>query len=206
MKRLFCFLAVLSWGIAAMAQTPLEIVARMEEAMSQHEKDGLAMTVDTKIPIIGAVSVKTASLGDKIRVETSMKGVKVIEWEDGKTEWTYNSKNNTVEIKNAPASASGGNEDTELFTGIADGYDVTIQKETAEEWHLLCAKSKTNTDKDAPRSLNLVVAKGTYLPVSLSTKISGVSMSMHDIAFGVSESQVVFDAGKFPDATLVDKR
>ena len=206
MKRLLCFLAVLSWGIAAMAQTPLEIVARMEEAMSQHEKDGLAMTVDTKIPIIGAVSVKTASLGDKIRVETSMKGVKVIEWEDGKTEWTYNSKNNTVEIKNAPASASGGNEDTELFTGIADGYDVTIQKETAEEWHLLCTKSKTNTDKDTPRSLNLVVAKGTCLPVSLSTKISGVSMTMHDIAFGVSESQVVFDAGKFPDATLVDKR
>ena len=134
-----------------------------------------------------------------------MMGVDVITWTDGKTSWTYNSKKNEVEIsKQKGSSESEG--DAEMFNGISKGYDVTIDKETAKTWELLCKKSKSNKDKDAPKKMELVVAKGTYMPVSLKTKISGIGITMRNISFGVTEKQVTFNANEYPGATIVDKR
>ena len=93
-----------------------------------------------------------------------------------------------------------------MFKGVADGYDVSIKKETAEAWYIQCKKSKTNTNKEDPKNMEIVVAKGTYHPVSLSTKISGVSMTMKDLAFNVTEDQVTFDPKKYASAKVVDKR
>jgi outer membrane lipoprotein-sorting protein len=93
-----------------------------------------------------------------------------------------------------------------MFSGITDGYDVTLKKETADAWYFLCKKSKTNTDKDDPKSIDLVVAKGTYYPVSLKAKLSGVTMTLRDVSFGVTEQQVTFNPKDYPTATIVDKR
>ena len=48
--------------------------------------------------------------------------------------------------------------------------------------------------------------KGTYWPVSLSTSMTGASVTMRDISFGVTEKQVTFDANQYPGATIIDKR
>ena len=45
-----------------------------------------------------------------------------------------------------------------------------------------------------------------YYPVSLSAKISGITMTMRDISFGVTEKQVTFNAADFPGIAIVDKR
>ena len=208
MKKTISILFTLAFAAMAFAQTPEEIVSRMEEEMTRHEKDGIIMTVDVKVPIMGTVSTKVYSLGDKDRVEAKMLGVSFITWSDSETEWEYNSKKNEVEITKIDADKhadeSGG--DTEMFSGINDDYDISIKKETADAWHILCKKSKTNTDKDAPKTMNLVVAKGTYYPISLSAKMSGMTMTMRDISFGVSEQQVTFHPEDFPGVTIVDKR
>lgn len=206
MKKLYCLFTVLACAVAAMAQTPEEILSRMETEMDKHEQEGLVMTVDTKIPILGTMSIKTYALGDKLRMESEMMGVRIVTWTDGETEWTYESKSNKIEIKYADASTTEDSGDAEMFNGIADGYDVTIAKETADAWHLLCKKSRANQDKDAPKRMDLVVAKGTYLPISLKAKVSGVTMTIRDLSFGVTVDQVTFDINKYPEATVEDKR
>ena len=208
MKKLIAIIGFIALTTAVMAQTAEEIVARMDAEMSKHnESEGIAMTMDIKMIIIGTISSRSYILGDKFRSEADMKEKKMITWSDGKSDWTYNSEKNEIEITNSKRQGKSETDgDTEMFKGITEGYDVSIDKETATEWHIRCKRSKSNPDKDAPKRMDLVVAKGTYWPVSLSTSLKGVSMTMRDVSYGVTEKQVTFNPKEFPTATIVDKR
>ena len=206
MKRLIFFLAAVSFAFVAFAQTPEEIFARMEAEIDKHEHEGVVMTVDVKVPLLGTMSTKVHSLDDKTRMEVTMKGFQFITWDNGVTEWTYNSKTDEIEIKKVGAKNSEPEGDVGMFEGLTDGYDITLKKETADTWYFVCKKSKHNSDKDAPKTIDLVVAKRTYYPVSLKTTISGVTMTLHDISFGVTEKHVTFNPKDYPTAKIVDKR
>ena len=205
MKKIFCIIACLALSVAAMAQTAEEILDKMDEVFSRYEKDGIAMAVQTKIPILGSITMKAWTLGQKSRMETRLMGANLIIWDDGETEWTYNAKDNKLTIDSStPSSEEDG--DAEMFQDVTDGYDVSIKKETADAWYIQCKKSKTNTNKEDPKSMEIVVAKGTYHPVSLTTKMQGVTLIMKDLSFGVTEEQVTFDPKKYASAKVVDKR
>ena len=208
MKKLVAIISFIVMATAAMAQTAEEIVSRMDAEMSKHdESEGFAMTMDVKIIIIGTISSRSYVLGDKMRVEANRDDNTFVTWSDGTTEWTYDSDKNEIEITNAkPREKSETEGDTKLFKGITDGYDIKIDKETATEWHIRCKRSRSNPDKDAPKRMDLVVAKGSYWPVSLSTSMAGASVTMRNISFGVTEKQVTFDAKQYPGAKIVDKR
>lgn len=206
MKKLLSIITFIVFGALAMAQTPQQIVSQMEAELGKHESDGVVMDIDVKIPILGTMTTKTYTLGDKARIEGEARGVKVITWTDGKTTWSYNSKKNEVEIDKTSEDTSASEGDMEMFSDITEGYDVTIDKETNAEWYLLCKKSKSNKDKDAPKKMNLVVAKKTYMPKSLSVKVSGMTMTMRNISFGVNEKQVTFNANDYPGVTIVNKQ
>ena len=94
----------------------------------------------------------------------------------------------------------------QMLEGLTDGYKVSIQKETADAWYLRCTKTADNKDKDAPKRMDLVVSKETHLPLLFTASISIVTMTMKDIALGVTEEQVTFDPAKYPDATIIDQR
>ena len=205
MKKLLSIIFFVAMAAVAVAQTPQEIISRMETEMEKHEKEGIVMTVDAKISILGTVTTKTYSLGDKMRSEGKMMGIEIITWTDGNTEWSYNSKTNEVKISTQEESSETEG-DAEMFSDITDGYDVTIDKETDKAWYLLCKKSKSNKDKDDPKKIELAIAKKTYMPISLKTKMSGVTITMRDISFGVTEKQVTFDAKNYPGVKVVDKR
>ena len=205
MKKIFCIIACLALSVAAMAQTAEEILDKMDEVFSRYEKDGIAMAVQTKIPILGSITMKAWTLGQKSRMETKLMGANLIIWDDGETEWTYNAKDNKLTIDSStPSSEEDG--DAEMFQDVTDGYDVSIKKETADAWYIQCKKSKTNTNKEDPKSMEIVVAKGTYHPVSLTTKMQGVTLIMKDLSFGVTEEQVTFDPKKYASAKVEDKR
>ena len=93
-----------------------------------------------------------------------------------------------------------------MLKGVADGYDLTISKETADEWYILCKKSKTNKDKDDPKTMDLVVSKADYICKSLTAKVSGVTLKLYDFAFGVDEKLVTFNPEDYPGVEIVDKR
>ena len=208
MKKLLSIIAFIAFAGVAIAQTPEEIISRMEAEMAKHdEKEGLAMTMDMKIPILGTFSSRTYTLGDKYRIEVSEDGKQTISWSDGKTDWTYSSEKNEIEIKKHEVMEKTETEgDAKMFSGITDGYDVKLDKETSDSWQFLCKRSKSNPDKDAPKKMTLIVAKGTYMPISLSAKVSAITITMRDLSYGVTEEQVTFNPKNYPTATIVDKR
>lgn len=208
MKKIIAIISFIALATSAMAQTAEEIITRMDAEMSKHnESEGFAMTMDMKIIFIGTISSRSYILGDKMRIEANRDGKDFITWSDGKTEWSYDSEKNEIEITNAkPKEKSEAESDTKMFTGITDGYDVKIDKETPTEWHIRCKRSKSNPDKDAPKKMDLVVAKGTYWPVSLSTSVTATTVTMRDLSFGVTEKQVTFDEKDYPGVKIIDKR
>lgn len=208
MKRLLAIISFIALATTAMAQTAEEIVSRMNAEISKHnESEGFAITMDMKIILVGTISSRSYILGDKMRIEANKDGKDFITWSDGKTEWSYDSETNEIEIKNAkPKEKSDKDSNTKMFKDVTEGYDVRIDKETATEWHIRCKRSKSNPDKDAPKRMDLVVAKGTYWPVSLTTSVTAASVTMRDISFGVTESQVTFNEKDYPGVKIVDKR
>jgi outer membrane lipoprotein-sorting protein len=208
MKRLLAIISFIALATTAMAQTAEEIVSRMNAEISKHnESEGFAITMDMKIILVGTISSRSYILGDKMRIEANKDGKDFVTWSDGKTEWSYDSETNEIEIKNAkPKEKSDKDSNTKMFKDVTEGYDVRIDKETATEWHIRCKRSKSNPDKDAPKRMDLVVAKGTYWPVSLTTSVTAASVTMRDISFGVTESQVTFNEKDYPGVKIVDKR
>ena len=203
-KLVLAFMAVWAAVVAAVAQTPEEIVSRMEAEMNSHAGEGIAMTVDIKIPILGTATSRSYVYGSKLRVEMKMMGAQVVTWSDGETSWTYVSKDNSLTIQSA-GHKKANTGDVELFMGITDGYDVSMKKETADAWHLLCKKSKGNKDEDDPKTMDLVVSKKNYYPLSLKASMSGMTMTMRDISFDVTEADVTFDPSKFPGVKIIRK-
>lgn len=209
MKRILVLLLALAGVVSALAQTPEEIISRMEAVMDGHEKDGIEMVLDLKIPILGTFSTRTWTLEKKTRMEMEKSGVKVITWIDGDVSRTYDPSKNEITITRNEAGKKDDpkeNDDMKMFDDITGGYTASIKKETASEWQIVCRKSRSNTDKDAPKTMDLTIAKGSYLPRSLSAKAKGVTFTIRDLSFGVSESQVTFNPADYPTATMVDKR
>ena len=208
MKRIFiCLAALLASAAMLTAQTPEEIIARMDEEMNKSDKMGLAVTMDLKLPIIGTTSARMYNLGEKNRTEMNFKDVKSTLWMDNTTMWTYTPGDNEVVIEKRDSKSNSQEENLGLMRGITDGYDIKLTKETADAWYFDCKKSKTNTVKDDPKNMTLVVDKKTYMPKELTTKAKGVTVSMKDAVLGVTESEVTFDKSKLPaNVKITDKR
>ena len=208
MKRFFALLTALTLAVAAYAQTAEEIVAKMDAAMEQvSAENGFRMTMDIKIPILGTMSSDAWSLGDKMRLEANMMGKKLVTWQDGQTEWTYDAGENTITIENQDKTKkSDEKENMKMFQSATEGYDVSIAKETAESWTIKCKKNRFNTNKDDPKNMELVIAKDTYYPMSLSAKVDLVTVTMRNLKFNVTEEEVTFNKADYPGATIIDKR
>ncbi len=207
MKATATFILALFAAVAALAQTPQEIVARMDDVMKEHEKEGVSLVIEVKMPIVGSMVSRSYTLGDKARVEADLMGVAMVTWTDGKSQWVYDSDKNQVEIKDWTVSDKSSTDgDAAMFSGIIEGYEIILKDETDDAWYLLCRKLRSNRDKDAPKSMDLVVAKGSYYPVSLRATVSGITLTMRDIAFGVSESLVTFNPSDYPGVKILDNR
>ena len=209
MKKLFSIAVGLFIGLAAFAQSAEEILARMEKVMEpSSQSEAIVMTMEMKIPILGTMGTRVYTFGDKSKMVIEAAGKEGVTWMDHKsrTSWTYLKEKNTVTIENMKPDEKSDSDDAEMFKGVAEGYDVSIRKETSDRWYIACKKSKTNKTKDDPKNMEIVVAKGTYMPISLSAKASGVTMTMKDIDFNVTEADVTFNPADFPGVTIEDKR
>ena len=208
MKRFFiCIAALLASLAISFAQTPEEIIGRMDAEMAKADQMGMTMTMDLTSPILGKISSTIKSYGEKASTEVNDKDKKEYIWMDETTTWTYDPEKNEIEIDNRKPSDSKSNDDNaEMLKGITNGYDVTMTKETDSAWYFDCKKSKSNTKKDDPKKMSLIVAKSNYMPLDLTTKMKGVTVSIRNASIGVSEKEVTFDASKFPGATVNDKR
>ena len=140
-----------------------------------------------------------------MRLDIEKEGKRIVTWSDGVTEWTYDSSTNEIEITNAkPRSSEDDNMD--MFESVTEGYDVSISEELNDKWILRCKKSRSNKDKDAPKRMDLIVAKDTYFPLSISAKNGLVSVTIRDLKYGITEEDVTFKPENYPTAKFIDKR
>ena len=209
MKRILCFAIAFVCVTLTFAQTGLEIVNNMNRMMSDRKSEGLCVTIDVKIPIVGTVVTRTYSNGSKTRLEIESSKINLITFMEDSTQWSYNAENNVVIITNlkiggSPSETQGM--DVSMFDDITEGYDISVKSQNAVKWELVCKKKRSNKDDDAPKTINLEVRKGTFEPISMSTKMMGINCTMHDFKFGISEKEVTFNEADFPGVTIVDNR
>ena len=204
---LVAFIALLMGPAGLAAQTPDVIVNKMSEQIDRGENEGLVLDFNMKIPVVGNVTSHNKVLGKRMRMEVTAKDKRSIIWTDETTRRTYDKQTNILTIEaNTPAADKQENGNMETFKGITDGYDLELQKETADAWFILCKKAKTNRDKDDPKRMELAVAKASFLPIYLKTKMSMINISFEHVAIGVTEKEVAFDPAECPGAKIVDKR
>ena len=206
-KRLISIFAALFAAIALFAQTPEEIIARMNQETDRFDKEGVSMVMDMKIPLLGTFSTKMYTLGDKYKGVLDVKGNVTQIWSDNVTTWSYDEAKNELTITNAsPSEDNKAESNVQTLNGITDGYDVNLKKETDEAWYFVCTKNKANTKKDDPKKMDLVVSKSTYLPLSTSIKEKGVTVTLRDFSLGIKEEDVTFDPSMYANAVVIDKR
>lgn len=207
MKKFLLVLAAALTAFVAVAQTPEEILEKMDQAMEKGEAEGMVMTMTMKIPVLGSFPTKMYSLGKNSRAEVKAMGRQLILWEDSGTTWTYDKKKEEITIEyDGPDSSSDAQEGLGMLDGVEDGYDLKLQKETADSWLIICKKSKGNTNEDDPKKIEIAVYKGSYILKEMRASMKGVTMIINDVKFGVKEKDVTFDASQFPNATIIDKR
>ena len=200
--------AILLGATALQAQTPEEIIERMSEQLDRCEKEGYEMDMVLKIPIIGEFRTHNMILGDKLRMEMVKGDKKSMAWSDKDTQWDYDPEKKEITITKREAKKTTTEEKSDLstFDSITEGYDVSLKKEDADAWYIVCKKSKSNKDKDDPKQMDIAVSKSTYLPVYLKTKQSGITVSLENFVLGVSDESVTFNPADFPNTTIIDKR
>ena len=211
MKKVIALLAAFAVAITSFAQTPEEIANKMSETIGKLGlgDKGLRMTADIKIPIIGTLSATTYILGKKARTEMKMLGRKYVNWMDEETSWMYDQESNTIYIMDWDTEKIFNFKemgDMKKFEQDTDDYDVVLNKDTDTAWYLQYKKKKSNKDKDAPKKLDFVVAKGTYYPIRMSAKMKGITVTMRDLKFNITEKDVTFNKADYPGVTIVDQR
>lgn len=191
-----------------LAQTPEEIIAKMNQEADRFDTEGVSMVMDMKIPLLGTYSIQMFMLGEKSKGIVNLEGDRSIIWSDGITDWDYDASKNELTIKYADSSAKtdNANDNVKAIKNVAEGYDVVLKKETSEAWYFLCKKSRYNPNKDDPKRMELVVSKSTFLPISTSIKEKGVTVTLRDFAIGVTEEEVTFDPAKYAHAKIIDTR
>lgn len=207
MKKFFLIVAALAaFASLGYAQTADEIVERMDKELKKGESVGTAVTFDIHIPIIGQVSSRIRTLGNRSRADIDAKGEKGIIWVVKDTSWSYSPKDNEIVIELGKKDNGSSQQGNEMLSGITEGYNVSIVKETADSWQLRCDKAKGNKDKDDPAKMDLVVAKKTWLPVSLKAKYNGVTVTLRDFSLGVSRKEITFNPSDYKGVRIIDKR
>ena len=207
-KILISLLSVLLLTAASVwAQTPQEIIARMDQEKSRFDKEGFSMVIEMKLPLLGTFSTKVFSLGDKYKMLATVKDRQAVNWSDGVTDWEYDASKNEITVKNAkPQEKTQAEDNAGILDSVTEGYDVKLTKETDKAWYFYCKKSKTNKNKDDPKAIDLVVSKATYLPISTSVKEKGITITLRDFSVGVSDEEVTFNPADYPDAKIIDQR
>ena len=146
------------------AQTPEEVVERMNAEFRKGDSLGMSFDFVMSIPILGEFRSTNYTLGDKLKIELFAKGNKITSWNDGTTEWEYNLEKNEVKITNAkPKEEKDNLGDTGLVTGVSEGYDLSVDKKTNDKvWYIVFKKNKSNKEKDYQKRIDLSVSKADY--------------------------------------------
>ncbi|MBO6079223.1 MAG: hypothetical protein J6P66_10820 [Bacteroidaceae bacterium] len=201
MKKIVCTVFSLVWAVTAFSQSAAEIVLKMQDYVGEHESEGISFK-ENLISFYNAGN-KYCVISDKSIWYTDF---------DNQRKWVYTADNK--EIETSAATVEDANTIGNYYNGldyIKPAYRYKITAETDDAWVITGKKKLLTQYQDAAKKVEFTIKKDTYQPVSVAfyDVIDGEPSDIveitrkTDIRFGVSEQEVTFNSGDYPDVTFI---
>ena len=198
MERLRITIVALLIAVASYGQTAKQVLDKAAAAVSN--KSGITASFTLKggqMNDKGSISIK----GKKFQIKTS----NVIIWFDGKTQWSYVSKNDEVNVSTPNESQLQALNPYNFIYMYKKGYNSTMAKKGGNyEVHL------TSTDKKkSVQEMYILIHPQTYIPSEIRIKHSKgwntIEVSNVKKA-NLSDEIFHFNSKDFPTAEVIDLR
>ena len=198
MKRICFLITTVLFSTITFAQTAKSVLDRT--AANITVKSGVQ--ADFKMSgSMGSTSGTIAVKGKKFHATTPQ----AIVWFDGKTQWTYMTNNDEVNVTTPTEAQLQAINPYNFINLYKNGYDYTLNKSGKDYIVHLTASSK---DKKI-REMFITINKSTYHPTQVKL-LQGTKWTIFDISNlkkqNVPDSQFRFNAKDFPQAEVIDLR
>jgi len=181
------------------AQTPRSVLDKAAKILNS--KDGVTanftMTNSAKMKMSGTVAVK----GSKVHAKTS----EAILWFDGKTQWTYLTKNEEVSVTTPTAQQLQTINPYTFINMYKEGYKYTMnQSGNTQTVHLTATDTKRKIQE-----MFITVDKKSGMPTQVKL-LQGKKWTLFDISNiktqKLSDDIFRFSSKDFPNAEVIDLR
>jgi len=210
MKKIFCLVAasmLAASSFIAGAQTPKEIVSRMDNVVKDLVKKGFAMDLEIEYSSMvkdGPIMKKEGPsriciLGNKVHITPYSNEANHEIWIDGEKIMIYSGMSNELHIIKDTTYLM--NYKMLFHSLIADNYD--IESETDQAWNLKSTSTVYYESTPIVTTSRVTIDKKTYYPVSVSTCGSSNQTTFSNISFGVSEDEVTFNPEDYPEVVVI---
>lgn len=194
MKKLIFLMLMLAAGLSVSAQTLTAKQVIQKTAAAMDIKKNIKGYVITKV-LGKEVSVYFAT--DGVNYYMSAGDGAAISYNNGGVQYTFAKKKNTVTIENKK---------------YVNPFDICLDEFDEEDYDkatLTMANGEyTIKMKEGLASATIVVDSKTFFAKSLKFKVVGVSTNIRfkDLGYFTDRESLVYNASKFPGATIIDKR
>ena len=204
-KVIVCFLS-----LVALMLLPLSVSAQNDAKARQildktanilNRKGGATANFTISSSSIGNVSGTVSIKGNKFYVHTP----KATTWFNGKTQWTYLSSSNEVNVSNPSAEQQAQINPYKFITMYKTGYNLSMtQKGNAYQIHL-----KAKTAGKSIQEMYVTISKSNNLPTQVKMKQKGKWTTIAIKNFRnaqLADSHFVFNSKDYPKAEVIDLR
>lgn len=200
MKKIVSLLLSIVFSTSfCVAQTARQVLDKCAATVSS--KDGVQAKFSMQSAQYGSTSGTIAVKGRMFHASTPVSSM----WFDGKTLWTYMSKNDEVNVTTPTESQLQALNPYNFINLYKQGFKYTMTKSsTAFNVHLTATDTKRNI-----RELFIVVDQKSYQPteVKMLQKQKWTTFTISDLkAQTLSDSMFRFNSKDFPSAEVIDLR
>lgn len=198
MKKIVLAMSLLLMSVLTYAQTAIQVLDKAAAVLSV--KSGVK--ADFKATMAqGTISGTIAVKGNKFMATTQHTKV----WFDGKTQWTYLTKNDEVNVSNPKDSELQSLNPYNFINMYKQGYKSTMRKNSTSYVVHLTATSKTKQVQE----MFITVNKKTYAPSQVKM-LQGKKWVTFDVSNlkqeKLADTLFRFNAKDFPTAEVIDLR
>ena len=198
MKKIVLAMTLLLATAAGYAQTATQVLDKAAQKLTT--KTGVKADFKATMPQ-GTVSGTIAVKGNKFMATTQHTKV----WFDGKTQWTYLTRNDEVNVSNPKDSELQSLNPYNFINMYKKGYKSTMRKDGNSYIVHLTAESKTKKVQE----LFITVDSKTSAPTQVKM-LQGKSWTTFDVSNlqqqSLPDSYFRFNAKDFPTAEVIDLR
>lgn len=212
-KYIFSILIALLTTLPVLAQKQAQAKLVLDKTAAAFEKAG-GVKADFSVQAFNkGYSVGTATGTIELKGEKFfLKTAETVSWFDGKTQWSYLTQNDEVNISTPTEAELQGLNPYALLYLYKKGFDYELGKVADFHGKQVYEVILTATDKKQDLSrIVLYVVKSTYQPVYIKVEQrdgsrSEITITEYQTGLKLSDSVFVFNKKQYPTAEIIDLR